>query len=165
MNYPIEQLSPNSKIWVFLSPKVLNHDDEITISNLSVNFLENWTSHQMELNAGFTILHNRFLVFAVDESMNNAGGCSVDKLFKFTKELSSKFNIDFLNRFNVVIKNGETVNTLTIAEIEKQISENTIDRDSIVFNTLISSIGELQNAFEVPLHSTWLNRYLNVQKV
>jgi hypothetical protein len=164
MNYPIDQLSPQSKVWVFLSPRVLTSEEEAQIKNLSLSFIENWTSHQQALKSGFTILHQRFLVVVVDESMNNAGGCSVDKLFNFVKELNKMFGTDFLNRMNVVVKFSDQLKTCSIAEIEKEIAANSINGDTLVFNNLVSTLGELRASFEVPVASTWLNRYLTVQK-
>jgi hypothetical protein len=62
------------------------------------------------------------------------------------------------------VKFSDQLKTCSIAEIEKEIAANSINGDTLVFNNLVSTLGELRASFEVPVASTWLNRYLTVQK-
>ena len=47
-----------------------------------------------------------------------------------------------------------------LQELPVLIKEGSITSDTIVFDDLVSTVGELRDRFRVPLRATWMERYL-----
>ena len=89
-----DKISSHSPIWVFQSNKIL---DSSLISQIEVdvnNFLNNWTSHNLEMKSSYKILHRLFLIISVENNFSNPSGCSIDKLINFIKNINQNKNFN-----------------------------------------------------------------------
>ena len=89
-------LPPNSKIWVYQSDRNLSKIDVELIEKEVKVFLENWSSHNKEIQSSFEVKYNRFLIIGLNENINSASGCSVDKSINFIKDLQTNLKVNFL---------------------------------------------------------------------
>lgn len=144
-----------ARIWIYQSPRKLNPDEVSFIKDASVPFLKEWTSHKMSMDASLEILHERFVVLAVDESTAPASGCGIDDSVRFIKMLSGKLGVDLTDRTTVYYKIGEEINAAKLEGIR-----GTIKPDTLVFNNLIDSYGQLKNQWLAPASSCWVSRFL-----
>lgn len=155
MLIPFEQLPGTSRIWIFQSDKRL---DEITIELIlqkSFSFLEGWTAHNNELHAGATVLHNYFLILAVDENKNDASGCSIDKAFRFIQSLEKERNLSLLNRMKVAVMNRGEISVVNVSDLRSQLENGEIS-EAEIFNNLIQHKAELENNWLIPVKKSWL---------
>ena len=95
-----------SRIWIYPAEHKLTKDQKGYILKAISVHLQNWEAHKVPLTAGVTILENRFIVVALDESENGASGCSIDTLQKLIQNLEKELSISLLNRLNVFCKIG-----------------------------------------------------------
>ena len=160
MNYPINELSSESRVWVFTSSSLIDNDIENILMEDTANFLDNWLAHQQVLKAGTILMHQHFLIIAVDENRTGASGCSIDKLHQFIQLEEKKLNLKLLDRMRVVYKIGDEIKNIAIPELQQLIKLGEISAKTIVFNPLVESLSSLNTSFEVALQDTWLNRYL-----
>lgn len=160
MNYPINELSSDSRIWVFASSSLIDNDIEKILMEDTANFLDNWLAHQQVLKAGTILMHQHFLIIAVDENRTGASGCSIDKLHQFIQLEEKKLNLKLLDRMRVVYKIGDEIKNIAIPDLQQLIKLGEISAKTIVFNPLVESLSSLNTSFEVALQDTWLNRYL-----
>ena len=93
-----------SRIWIYAAEQKLTQDQENHILKVISAHLQNWEAHKVPLTAGVTILENRFIVVALDESENGASGCSIDTLQKLIQNLEKELSVSLLNRMNVFCK-------------------------------------------------------------
>ena len=98
MLVPFHTLPPSSKVWIYQASHVLTPEQSADILKSAEEFIESWTAHQANLKAGVRMAHNAFLVFAVDESYNDASGCSIDKKVHFVKNIVQQTGINFFDR-------------------------------------------------------------------
>ena len=95
------EICDSSRIWIFQSDlKIENNKIELIINELE-KFLVQWSSHGKELKCSYEIKYNLFIIIAVDSSVNNATGCSVDSLTNFILKIQENNNINFFNRLSV----------------------------------------------------------------
>ena len=60
-----ENLPDDSRIWIYQSSRKLSDQEvEIILPRLT-QFLEQWTAHGTDLEAGFEIKYNRFIVIGL----------------------------------------------------------------------------------------------------
>jgi hypothetical protein len=151
----INKLPGSSKVWVYQSDRQLTQSEAERLAAETKQFITSWTAHNQDLRGGFEIPFNTFLVIAVDESLNEASGCSLDKKFHFIRSTGENLGIDFLNRKNIAyLRNGEVVLT-NFNEFEKLLRQGEVNDDTIVFNNLVSSVQEYRQDWQKALKDSW----------
>ena len=73
-----QNISDESRLWLYASELELNRSQINYISKEITNFLMEWKYHGQELESSFVILEKRFVIIALDDSESGVGGCSVD---------------------------------------------------------------------------------------
>lgn len=153
-------LPDDSRIWIYQSDRMIIPDEIELINEMSQQFVDRWSSHGQNMSAAHVLLHSRFLVFIADEKQAQASGCSIDSSVHFVQSLEEEFDIDFFNRMRVLYKSGRGISHVDMPDIPDYIQAGKLIPDTIVFDTLITSKGELLTSFEKPLSATWLIRYI-----
>jgi len=149
-------LSDSSKLWVFQSNKIISPSNQKFLINEISPFLNDWSSHGSEIKSSFEIRYDLFLIVSVDEEINSASGCSIDKLTNFIIHLSNEIGVDFFNRLNIAYKaDSEKITLQSISDFKTLISDGKINEESIVFNNLIKTKKDYIEHWEVQLKNSW----------
>ena len=119
-------------------------------------FVNQWTAHKLEVTGFGTLLHNRFVMLAADETHVGVSGCSVDSSVRFIRELGQLFNVNFFDRWLVAYTKGGEVVSCTRDEFEKLLQSGGVDENTIVYNTLAQTKAELDAKWELPYKDSWL---------
>ena len=153
-------LPPNAKVWIYQSDSNLSSKDVELIEKEVKLFLNNWSSHNKEIESSYEIRYNRFLIIGLNENINSASGCSIDKSVNFIKNLQSILKVNFLNRLNVAYKIGNEINSISLLEFQNMIRENKLSKDSIVYNNMIDTKKLYLNNWETTIENSWHKKYL-----
>ena len=153
-------LPPNAKVWIYQSGSNLSSKDVELIEKEVKLFLNNWSSHNKEIESSYEIRYNRFLIIGLNEDINSASGCSIDKSVNFIKNLQSILKVNFLNRLDVAYKIGNEINTISLLEFQNMIRENKLSKDSIVYNNMIDTKKLYLNNWETTIENSWHKKYL-----
>lgn len=159
MFVPFEELPLESRIWIYQSNRKFT-DDEITDIEESVKiFVESWSAHGASLEASFITKYNRFIVLAVNQEVQSATGCSIDSSVSFIQDLEKKYQVDLLDKMNVTFKNGDFIAHKSLIDFKKMAKEKAVSASTIVFNNLVNTIQEFNEAWEVPAEDSWHSRF------
>jgi chemotaxis regulatin CheY-phosphate phosphatase CheZ len=159
MFVPFENLPRESKIWIYPSNRKFS-DEELQDIDLSLQkFLEDWSSHGTGLESSYLLKYNRFIIIAVNQDVQAATGCSIDKSVQFIQELEQKYKVDLLDKMNVTFKNGEFIAHKSLIDFKKMAKEKAVTGATIVFNNLVNTIEEFNDAWEVPAEESWHSRF------
>ena len=161
MIIPFYEMDKNSRIWVFQSNRKFFDDELVDIEKSLSLFLENWTAHKAELKVAYTIKYDRFIIIALDESINAATGCSIDKCVHFIKDLENKYEIDLLDKMNISFKQGDYISYKSIVDFKKLVKNKSVSKNTIVFNNLVLDIKDFNENWEVPVTKSWHARFFN----
>lgn len=153
-------LPPNAKVWIYQSDSNLSSTDVELIEKEVKFFLNNWSSHNKEIESSYEIRYNRFLIIGLNENINSASGCSIDKSVNFIKNLQSILKVNFLNRLDVAYKIGNEINTISLLEFQNMIRENKLSKDSIVYNNMIDTKKLYLNSWETTIENSWHKKFL-----
>ncbi len=158
--YPsLDDLTSSSRIWIYGAERALNAEETKLVRARMQAFVKDWVSHRQSLRAATDILHNRFLVVAVDESEAEASGCSIDGSVAKIKEIGTEIGVDFFNRMRFSYRDEQgRIQTVSKDEFKKLYHGGQLPNDAIVFDTLIKEVGELRQIFERPLEDSWHSR-------
>ena len=123
MYIPFENLPEESKIWIYQSSRKFSEEELADIEKDLIEFQTNWSAHGTSLEASFLIKYNRFIVIAVNQEVQPATGCSIDKSVEFIQNLEQKYSVDLLDKMNVAFKQGEFVTYKTLIDFKKLAKE------------------------------------------
>jgi hypothetical protein len=158
MNTPMDfNLPLHSRVWIYQSSRFFTPEEVKTIKTATTEFLTQWNSHGNALSAEIILLHNLFLIIAVDEATAMASGCSIDKSVRLIKELENTLNVSLTGRTTIAYVDGdENIQLKNFAEFKKEIENGTIKNTTIVFNNLLSTLADLETNWIIPANQSWL---------
>ena len=156
-----DKLPLNSRVWVYSSNRKFIQKEIISIRKDLENFLSNWTSHNQNLETGFELRYDRFIIIAVNQEINNASGCSIDNCVRFIKKLENKYEVDLLDKMNVLYKQDKHLYHKKLNEFISMCKNNSVSLNTVVFNNLVNTVGEYKLKWEVPVKESWHNRFMN----
>ena len=107
MYVSFDNLPDNSRVWIYQSNRTFSKTELDSISGDLSEFLSGWTAHNHNLEAGFEIPYNRFIVLGVNQQITQASGCSIDASVSFIQGLEARYEITILDKMNVTFKQGD----------------------------------------------------------
>ena len=158
MNVPFDSLSADARIWIYQADRLLTDSESARAREVVGKFAGDWTAHSQSLKASAVVIHNLFLVLAVDESANDASGCSIDASTRFIKNLGGQLGISFLDKLRVAFREGPAIRVMPLDNIVKSFNEGRITENTIVFNNLLETKGQMAAEWEIPLAKSWVKQ-------
>ena len=155
MNSAFNNMPANSKVWIYQSDRILNLSEKEKIQDALDNFIQSWHSHQQDLRAYGQIWHDAFIVIMVDESVNMASGCSIDKSVHLVKDIESQIGVSLMDRMNFAYLDEQEAKIVSKDVFASLIETGKIDDNTIVFNNLVSTKAEFEEKWKIPLAQSW----------
>jgi hypothetical protein len=153
-------LPDESRVWIFQASRSFSGKELLQLKQELDAFIVDWTAHGSDLRAGYEIRYNRFIILALDQSLNVASGCSIDASVHFIQQLEKKYNVELLDKMNVSYKQGEFVAYKSLVDFKKMAKQKAVSKNTIVFNNLVTNKHEYQNHWEVPAEESWHGRFM-----
>lgn len=154
-----KELPDESRVWIYQSNRIFTNKELNYIRAYSYDFLNKWTAHGSDLQAGIHIPYDRFIVIGLNESIKSATGCSIDSSVRFIQTIESKFNLVLLDKMNVTYRVNNNIDYTPLKNFISMAKKKLIHEDVIVFNNLVVNKKEYRTQWEVPASSSWHSRY------
>ena len=164
MYLPFEQLPGHSRLWVYQADRVLTAAEQELISTSLQEFCSGWKAHGHPLHTSFRISHGHFIIIAADEQAAGATGCSIDSSVRHLKQLGAQLGIDLFNRGQVAFLRGDQVDLAPVSGLKAAFTAGTLTPETLIFNTLVSTISEFETGWIIPAGRSWLSRYMPSEK-
>lgn len=155
-------IAGDSRLWIYQINRVLRPDEEASLLNETMRFLEEWTAHGSKLSASAKIIDHRLLIIAADESHSGASGCSIDSQVAFLRDIQLKLNIDLFSRTNIYYLENDNLKSMDLNEFKSKISTGELSDETLFYNTTIHKKGQLNSDFIIPVKESWLMRMIGV---
>jgi len=153
-------LPEKSRVWIYQANRSFSKEELLQLENQLCTFIEAWTAHGKDLQAGYKLVYKRFIVIALNQNLNNATGCSIDASVKFIQQLEQQYNVDLMDKMNVSYKQGEFIAYKSLLDFKKMAKNNSVSKNTIVFNNLVANIAEFNENWEVPASDSWHSRFM-----
>jgi hypothetical protein len=153
-------LPEESRVWIYQANRSFLESEIEEIKDKLNIFIENWTAHGSDLQAGYLIKYKRFIVIGLNQNLNLATGCSIDASVHFIQELEKAYQVDLMDKMNVSYKQGEFIAHKSLTDFRKMAKEKAVSKNTIVFNNLVNTIAEFKENWEVPASESWHSRFL-----
>ena len=154
-----DELPLQSRVWVFQSNRMMSPDEQSSIDDAVMHFVQKWSTHGVQMLASHILFHNCFVVIAADEQKQAASGCSIDSFTALFKAFGSNI-IFFFDRYSIAHKSNDEVVISDLDDFKQLIVDGRITPDTLVFNNLINRRQDLFTKWELPLKESWQKRYL-----
>lgn len=159
MNF--DDIKDNDRVWVFPSPGKLSEEVQKSLIEEISRFCAGWQAHGKQLRSSVQIIDNHFIVISVDESFENASGCSIDSMMHFMLSLEKSLGHNLSDRSRVYFQdNDENVFSLDFLSAKNKIKEGLIPINSITFNTAASRGNELKKLWKSKLNDSWMGKFV-----
>ena len=153
-------LPEESRVWIYQANRSFSESELEEIKAKLDIFIENWTAHGSDLQAGYLIKYKRFIVIGLNQNLNNATGCSIDASVHFIQQLEKEYNVDLMDKMNVSYKQGEFIAHKSLTDFRKMAKDKAVSKNTIVFNNLVNTVAEFNENWEVPASESWHARFL-----
>ena len=156
----LTDLPDHARVWLYKTARDLSQAEQNLVRDRGAAFTSTWAAHGDPLDAAVDILHNRFVVVAVDEEQALASGCSIDKSVGFIKSLEHDLNLMLTDRMILVYEGPNGITSCRLQALPELPQEGSITPDTAGYADLVPPLGDLRTRFAMPLRATWLERYL-----
>ena len=153
-------LPEESRVWIYQASRSFSEQELEEIQAKLNIFIENWTAHGSDLQSGYLIKYNRFIVIGLNQKMNTATGCSIDASVRFIQQLEKEYKVDLMDKMNVSYKQGDFVAYKTLLDFKQMAKDKAVSKNTIVFNNLVTNIAEFKENWEVPASESWHSRFI-----
>jgi len=153
-----DAMPDNSKVWIYQSNRPFTEEELIKLQPILAQFANQWVSHNRQLKSFGQVFHNQFVVLMVDETQAGASGCSIDSSVHFMKKIEDDFQVNLFDRMRFTFKDGDQIKTASRDEFSKLYAAGTINDETMVFDTLVKTKKDFQEALTKRLGESWHKR-------
>lgn len=161
MRIPFQQISDEARIWVYQCDQRLTPQKVEKLEEAATRFLNSWAAHGAPLKSAFSVMHDRFLILAVDETFNPVSGCSTDESVRFVQSLEQLLNVSFFDRSQIAFMVDHEIILVGMNALKKKELPFELTGNTITFNNLVNEKRQLDSEWLQPAGDTWLSRYLS----
>ena len=152
----LKDMGPESKVYIFPSSRKLYKDELPVLQEKASKFCEDFKG----IETFFELRYGRFLVFIVsDQTVLDLD--QHNQLITFIQGLEKDFSLVLLDKVNVSFKQGEYVQMKEIPDFKKLIKNKGVSAKTVVFDHMITTKYEYENAWEMPAGQSWLSHFFN----
>lgn len=148
----------SDKVWIYTSPLRFTAEQKDIILRRADEFLKGWESHGSLVKGEIGVLYDHFIVVIADDCDGDMCGRAQDAQIRFIKELGIELGLDLTNRMQLAYRLEESDRSITVKEMalfKKEIQAGRIGANTIVFNNMITTVGEFESKWEVPASESW----------
>lgn len=153
------KISDSAKVFIYPSSRKFYTTEIEELKEKIQRFLENWSLHNTP-NISHKFLHNRFIVFFVDDSEAPLENNAIDTIVSFILTLETTHKTSLLDKMNVCFKQGKYVQYKELKDFKKLLKNRALTDKSIVFDNLVSSKLDFENYWETTIADSWYSRFI-----
>lgn len=150
-------LPDHARVWVFQSDRFLSEEEIDILTANGKKFAGQWHAHGKGLTAEFGVIAGLFVVMSIDEEKEGASGCSIDTFMRFVLEAEKQLGLNLTNRLCVAYETDSGIIGIDGKEaLKAKVANGTFAADSLVYDNLAKTLGDLRHSWTKPASATWL---------
>lgn len=158
----LTDFNPNSIVWVYQADRTLTTGEIDKIESHIKPFAKTWAHHGKDLKSYSAVLYNLFIVFVVDETQAEVGGCGIDGSVHLVQKISQEMEIDFFNRFAVSFFNEDKIECMHKDSFTELVTtDKSWTEKTLVFNNQVKTLAELKTNWIIPFKDSWHKNFFS----
>ena len=155
-------LPGSSRIWLYVASRELTGAESAFVGGQVRHFTSTWEAHGSPMNAQGALLLRQIVVLAVDETNQQASGCSIDAsvavIRSFSDGCPSLSDVDFLDRSQVIYLSGpedEFWKRAKLHDFWAMRKAGTLTDAAVIFDSTVTQLGALRTEGTKDLSESW----------
>ena len=154
-------LDDSARVWVHVANRRMTSDEARLVQQHLDRFVSGWQAHGASLSAQASVVHGWIVVLAVDERVQHATGCSIDASVSALKQIgglqTSMADLEVFDRMAVLHHpaSGNAWMRTQLSTFWAKRKAGLLDDSEHVFDTTVSTLGELKTRGVVPMGESW----------
>lgn len=155
---PFPQLPDAARIWIHPAAAPLDDETQTALLDRLEAFVDDWCSHETNVEGGVTVLHDRFVVLAgarIDGA--DPSGCAIDDATRTVDAAAQALGIDWVPALHVLYRTDDgAIAAVSRSAFQERAEAGAVTTDTPVFDPSVTTLGALRHgAFEQPAGQTW----------
>lgn len=155
-----KKLPDEAKLWVFPSSRKFYLQEITGIKEKIEEFLLEWDDQGVLIRCSYQLEYDRFIIIAVDDSLNSLSLEAHNLLITFIQELEKTLKVVLMDKMNVCYKQGEFVQYKDLIEFKKMMKARGVSQKTTVFNNMITNKADFKYHWEINIMDSWLGRFM-----
>jgi hypothetical protein len=147
----------NSRVWVYQSSRAFIEKEAKEIDEQLYQFYSQWQAHGAPVKGWAKLLYNQFVVVMADETDVAVSGCSTDSSVRIIKSIEKQYEVNFFDRMMLTFLVKNKAEMLPFNQVQYAIEKGYINKDTLVFNNIVTDKKGLLSDWLVPLEHSWLS--------
>ena len=139
MRIELNQLADDSRIWIFGISPSLDPPKRTRLLQQIDAFLRQWAAHGAPVTSARDVLHDSFLVIAVDRR-SETSGCSIDRMFGVLRQLERDLDVAILDPNRIFERAADGA----VHAVTRDAFGARGGADTVVFDTLAERLGDVR---------------------
>lgn len=159
--YNIDALLPagfsdQSRVWIYQGSRPFSEKEELEINEQLHHFYSQWQAHGAPVKGWAKLLFRRFIVLMADETDVAVSGCSTDSSVRVIKSIERQYEVNLFDRLSITFLVKDKPEVLPMGQVQYAIDKGYISGDTLLFNNLVGTKGEMLHQWLQPLSQSWL---------
>lgn len=151
----------SSRVWIYQSSRLFIEKEEKEINEQLHQFYIQWQSHGIPVKGWAKLLFRQFIVMMADETATGVSGCSTDSSVRIIKSIERQYDVNMFDRMMMTFLVKGKAEMLPLNQLQYAVDKGYIDKDTMMFNNVVTNKKELLENWLVPIADTWLASRLN----
>ena len=156
MYIPFEEISDNSKCWVYILDNSIENFTK-NINSLLIEICDNWKSHNLNIRSSYKIYKNRYIILFAEDSIS---GCSIDSSNRILRNKLNECNINIMPNSKIGIFNESKIQFEDKPSIIEKIKKGEVKPDNKMINTTIQNKDEYNKIWVLQINKSWLANFI-----
>lgn len=146
----------DSRVWIYQSSRRFTEQQQREIDEQLEQFYLQWTAHGAPVKGWARLLFGQFIVVLADETATGVSGCSTDSMVRVIKSIERQYDTNLFDRLTLTFLVKDAPQMLPLGQVQYAIEKGYINGDTLLFNNIVATKGELMDRWLVPLKESWL---------
>jgi hypothetical protein len=158
--FTLAAMPAHARVWVYKSATPFTDGQTAKLQQAGEAFTSTWVSHGEAVVSAFGVVDRHFVVIAADLRDITICGGAIDGSVQFIKQMEKELGLQLTDRMVVLYERDGAIKSCRVPDVESLLKGGELGPETIVFDDLVATKGDLGQRFRTPLKSTWMARWL-----
>jgi len=155
---PFPSLPDVARVWIHPAATPLADETQVALTDRLEAFVEDWTTHEKNVEGGVAVLHDRFVVLAgarIDGA--DPSGCAIDDATRTVDAAAQALGIEWVPSLHVLYRTADgDIAAVSRSGFQERAEAGAVTTETTVFDPSVTTLGALRHGdFEQPAGQTW----------
>ena len=154
----LPDLPDAARVWIHPATEPLPAEVQSVLLDRLTAFVDEWTSHQNDVQGGATVLYDRFVILAGAETPGDTpSGCAIDDATRAVDRAAGALGIDWVPSLHVLYRTPDgSIAAVSRSTFRARAEAGTITTETPVFDPSVTTLEAIRHgAFEQPAGDSW----------